>query len=120
MTYTFVDSIEKLKTDSDGNVIAVHWNRVATDSDGYSATYVGRTPLPEANTASNTYINFSDLTESAVLQWAVGQADANNIMSSIDKTIELQKINDTPLPWKETDELVEPENSIFNLDPDEI
>lgn len=103
LTYTFnVTQLEIAPTGSDGHpdvVTRVRYNYVGVDSNGYSGSFAGATPMPSP---SGSFIPFEDLTETEVVAWLDTVADKPHMQQQIQKQINNQTNPQNvpaPLPW---------------------
>lgn len=103
--YTFnVTQLEIAPTGSDGHtdvVTRVRYNYIGVDTDGYSGSFAGATPMPTpADTGS--FVPFSQLTEADVVDWLEAVSDKGHMQYMIQKQIANQKEPQSvpaPLPW---------------------
>ena len=95
------------KTEATGGIIIAHWraNDSETVGEGSDAvTYAGScygtcSFTPDADAES--FIAFSDLTESVVLEWCHAELDRDDIEGAIAAEIEAQRnpVTTTGVPW---------------------
>ena len=102
LTYTWV--VTGLRNTADGTVVQTYWEKIGTDSDGNSGTFVGATPFDNGDPTDPDYIAFADLTEADVLSWIqAGVVDAyeDHVNTEIQRRIEEVSTSEAPLPWVE-------------------
>ena len=122
MAITYTWEVTGLKKRNEGDnvdaVVQVHWNKRGTDEAGVTGIFSGRTSLttvPEEGESAAEFIQFSDLTETVVLNWVKAIAnDGDSYESHINGQIKTQ-IDDTvaavakaTMPWAPEEESESP------------
>lgn len=83
-------------------IVYVHWKKVAEDSDGNFASYVGKTELLAEEISSDSFINLNAVTKENVVSWIENSMSVNKV-NSIDnilaKKIEKSKIKSYRPNW---------------------
>lgn len=77
------------------SIVDVRWKKIATDTDGTTASYVGQTTLSAANDPAANFINYADVKEADVISWvqaALSDSDINMINNILNKKIEKNRI----------------------------
>lgn len=105
MSITYEWEVVGLATKTEGSnvdsVTQVNWIKRGTDADGNIGEFNGTTPL--TSIGSDSFTQFSSLTESMVLAWvqAAVSDDTTNINQSIQEQIDLvsDPAADKDLPW---------------------
>ena len=102
-TYSFnvKDMFVKLNFSGYTNFVTrVRWEYKATNEVGVEATTFGISQFNQFT--GDTYVNYSALTESAVINWIESTQDIVKLKQRVDKTIENRMkspIQNLPLPW---------------------
>jgi len=104
MSTTYVWKIAQVGTRDSDNfedvtltdaIVKVVWKKTGTDLNGFSATYVGETELDPTSTSASSFINYSDVTSSDIIDWleaTISTEEMAKIDAVIAKKIEQQKI----------------------------
>ena len=94
MTYTWQilrlglqDELNHEGTLLENSIVNVKWKRVATDTDGTVASYVGNTKLSAANVAAADFVALNDVTNAMALEWVTDNVSAGEL-SRIDAQLE--------------------------------
>ena len=95
------------KTEATGGIIIAHWRANDSETLGegddavtYSGSCYGTCSFtPDADAES--FISFSDLTESVVLEWCYAELDRDDVEGAIAAQIEAQRnpVTTTGVPW---------------------
>lgn len=64
-------------------VVDVQWKKIATDSEGNTSTYLGRTKLTAEDVSNSDFVSFTSLTEELVKGW-IQNSITEKQMSQID------------------------------------
>ena len=84
------------------SIVSVRWKKIATDTDGSTATYLGKTTLTAANTPASEFINFNSVSQDTVLEWvkkSLGPAEINTINKILEKKIQEGKVRKQTPNW---------------------
>lgn len=84
------------------SIVDVRWKKIATDTDGTSASYLGQTTLTAKDVPAANFINFGEVTEAVVLEWvqnSLDSADINRIDKALQKKIEKNRIKTQKPNW---------------------
>lgn len=83
------------------NVVKViHWNLLAQDENGLSASYSNTYPLPDPN--PENFTDYSTLTEEVVIDWLKNNLDVGYLETTLANKISKSQnppITPLPLPW---------------------
>lgn len=96
---------DEVNSDGDlltNSVVEVRWKKIATDTDGSSATYLGKTKLTAVDVSSADFINYNSITEAKVLEWvknSLGPADINIIDKTLEKKIQAGRVRKQTPNW---------------------
>lgn len=83
-------------------VCSVQWKRIAEDTDGTKASYVGKTSLSAANTAAADFIALNDLSNETVLGWItslMSDAELARINSQLETKVERNRVRNIKPSW---------------------
>ena len=67
-------------------VVSITWQKIATNTDGVTSAYLGKTELSASEVSVDSFVSFSNLTEEAVLGW-VQNSLSQSKMDAIDATL---------------------------------
>lgn len=106
MTYTWkIESMYVKSFNELSNVVVrVQWRKIGTDTDGSTGSYMGITTFDPTLVSSDSFIQYDDLTEEAVLAWIIAGIPEGP-MANIDANIQdIADYNKNPevnkrMPW---------------------
>lgn len=84
------------------SVVNIKWKRVATDTDGRVASYLGNTKLTAANVAAADFVPLNDVTNDMALQWvtdSISAKELERINSQLENKIERNRANRVKPSW---------------------
>lgn len=86
MTYTWQilklglqDEVNHEGTLLENSIVNVKWKRIATDTDGTVASYVGNTKLSAANVAAADFVALNEVTNAMALGWVTDSINAKEL-----------------------------------------
>ena len=68
-------------------IVRVQWKRIAEDTDGTTATYLGHTDLVASNISESDFTSLNDVTKAQVIAWVEASLTAGQV-SRIHKQLE--------------------------------
>ena len=68
-------------------IVRVQWKRIAEDTDGTTATYLGHTDLVASNISASDFTSLNDVTKAQVIAWVEASLTAGQV-SRIHKQLE--------------------------------
>lgn len=83
-------------------VVDVQWKKIATDTDGNTATYLGRTKLTAEDVASADFVGFTSLTQDLVTEWiqaSISEKEMSKIDSILQDRINKKTVVSRMPPW---------------------
>lgn len=83
-------------------IIRVKWKRIAEDTDGTTASYLGSTDLNPSATASADFTALNDVTKAQVVEWLESSLSASGVTRINDKLntkIERSRVNTITPSW---------------------
>ena len=86
----------------ENSIVNIKWKRIATDTDGTTASYVGETKLSAANVAAADFVALNDVTNNMALQWVTDgltDYDTNKINSQLENKIERNRTRSVKPGW---------------------
>jgi len=95
LRFNLNDELNHEGTLLENSIVNIKWKRVATDTDGTSASYVGNTKLSAANTAADDFIALNTVTKDTAIGWIeanLGSDEINRINSQLDYKIERNRV----------------------------
>lgn len=109
MTYTWhilkldlQDELNHEGTLLTNSIVNIKWKRVATDTDGRVASYLGNTKLSAANVAAADFVALNDVTNAMATQWvtdSLSSSELERINSQLENRIERQRSNTVTPSW---------------------
>lgn len=109
MTYTWQimkldlqDELNHEGTLLENSIVNVKWKRIATDTDGTVASYVGNTKLTAANVAAADFVALNNVTNAMALEWVtdrVNEKELEKINSQLSKKIERNRTRTVKPSW---------------------
>lgn len=94
------------ETNTDGevnenSVVEIQWKKIATDTDGITASYVGKTLVSSESTSSSDFVALADLTKDIVLNWVMSDISAkqDKINNTLQNKIDKKKTTFTTPNW---------------------
>ena len=86
----------------ENSIVNIKWKRIATDTDGTSASYVGNTKLSAANVAAADFVALNDVTNDMALGWVtdnLSTKELQQIDSQLDTKIERNRTRNVKPSW---------------------
>lgn len=83
-------------------VIDVQWKKFATDTNGNTASYLGRTKLTAENVPNADFVNFSSLSKELVIGWvqaSISEIQMDQIDTILQERISKQDVVSRLPPW---------------------
>jgi len=84
------------------SIVNIKWKRVATDTDGRVASYLGNTKLSAANIAAADFVALNDVTNEMALQWVtdrISERELERINSQLENKIERNRASKVKPSW---------------------
>lgn len=86
----------------ENSIVNVKWKRIATDTDGTVASYVGNTKLTAANIAAADFVALNEVTNSMALQWVqnnISEGELARIDAQLEKKIDRNRTRSVRPSW---------------------
>ena len=83
-------------------IVNIKWKRVAEDTDGTTASYVGNTKLSAANVNSADFVALNDVTNEMAVSWVEGnlsEAQLNRIDEQLDNKVDRNRVRSVRPNW---------------------
>lgn len=86
----------------ENSIVNIKWKRVAEDTDGTTASYVGNTKLSTVNTAVGDFTPLNDVSNATAIQWIQNNLSAKELQrinSQLDNKIERNRQRNVKPSW---------------------
>lgn len=83
-------------------IVRVQWKRIAKDTDGTTATYLGHTDLNASNVSAADFTSLNDVTKTQVIAWVEASLNAvqmQRIHKQLEAKIERNRLRTITPSW---------------------
>lgn len=109
MTYTWYIAKLGLKDELnhegallENSVVEIQWKRIARDTDGTEASYVGRTQLSAHNVDEADFTQIANVTKEQAIQWVennMSDYELNRINATLERKVERNRQRNVSPSW---------------------